>query len=231
MSWESTGEYYRIINEMVWRKLGGQHSAQLVLYSVDFDPIERAQNKQRWDDAALILTNAANALKRAGADFMLICTNTMHKVADQVEQASGLPLLHMIDATGNAIQREGMQRVGLIGTRFTMEDGFYQDRLQSRFGVETLIPPEADRQNVHRVIYNELCHGQISSSSRELYQSIIADLGKAGAEGVVLGCTEIPSLIRPGSLNMPVFDTTRLHAEAAVILALGGYEQESPPAP
>lgn len=221
MSWQSTCAYYRLINEMVAQKLGGQHSAQLVLYSVDFDPVERAQNDQRWDEAALVLADAGKALKRAGADFMVICTNTMHKVADEVQQSSGLPLLHIIDVTGKAIQQEGMRRVGLIGTRFTMEDGFYQDRLRDRFGLEVLTPPDADRRDIHRVIYDELCHGRIKSSSRELYQRIISDLARSGAEGVVLGCTEIPLLITPDHATIALFDTTRLHAEAAVALALG----------
>jgi aspartate racemase len=221
MSWESTGEYYRLINEMVWRKLGGQHSAQLVLYSVDFDPIERAQSEQRWDEATFILTDAAKALKRAGADFVLICTNTMHKVADEVEQASGLPLLHIIDVTGDAIRREGMQRVGLVGTRFTMEDGFYQRRLRSPFGLDALTPSERERQDIHRIIYDELCHGRIRSSSRKLYQKIISGLVDAGAEGIVLGCTEIPLLIRPEDVTVTVFDTLQIHVEAAVAMSLG----------
>jgi len=228
MSWQSTCEYYRLINEIVGQKLGGQHSAKVILYSVNFEPVERAQSEQRWDDAAVILADAGKALKRAGADFMLICTNTMHKVADEVERSSGLPLLHIIDATGEAIQREGIRQVGLIGTRFTMEDSFYQCRLRSRFGLEVLTPPEAERRDIHRVIYDELCHGQIKSSSRELYQRIISGLVRSGAEGIVLGCTEIPLLIQPAHVAVPVFDTMQLHAEAAVALALG-YGQPSGP--
>ena len=220
MSWQSSADYYRLINELVFQALGGQHSARLVLYSVDFDPIERAQREQRWDAAAAMLSDAGMALKRAGADLLLLCTNTMHKVADIVEEGAGLPLVHIADAAGEAIKRAGLLRVGLLGTRFTMEEDFYRARLLERFGLDVLIPPEDDRRDVHRIIYDELCHGHVDPASRQLYVRIIADLVERGAEGIVLGCTEIPSLIRPQDVSVPVFDTTRLHAEAAVALAL-----------
>jgi aspartate racemase len=220
MSWQSSAEYYSLINETVWRRLGGQHSARLVMYSVDFDPIERAQVEGRWEDMAVMLSEAGQALQRAGADFLLICTNTMHKVADAVEKASGLPLVHIVDATGQAIKQAGLRRVALLGTRFTMEDDFYRGRLRERFGFEVLIPLEPDRADVHRIIYDELCHGKIEERSRRRYLDIIAGLVDAGAQGIILGCTEIPLLIKQSDVAVPVFDTTRLHAEAAVALAL-----------
>ena len=221
MSWQSSAEYYKLINELVWQALGKHHSARVLMYSVDFEPIEQAQREQRWDDTAAMLAEAGTALKRAGAELLVLCTNTMHKVADAVEQASGLPLIHIADATGTAIKRAGLQRVGLLGTRFTMEQDFYRGRLQERFGVEVLVPCEEDRGEVHRVIYDELCLSKISASARQTYQEIIGRLVDRGAQGVVLGCTEIPLLIRPEDVSVPVLDTTKLHAEAAVALALG----------
>jgi aspartate racemase len=220
MSWQSTVDYYKLINEAVWQALGGQHSARLLLYSVDFDPIEKAQKEARWDDTASALSEAGSALQRAGADFLVLCTNTMHKVAAAVEKASGLPLLHIADATGMAIRQAGLRRIALLGTRFTMEDDFYRGRLQDRFDVDVLVPPEKQRLDVHRIIYDELCHGQVKEVSRSIYAEIVSDLAGRGAEGVILGCTEIPMLLRPQDVNVPVFDTTRLHAEAAVKEAL-----------
>jgi aspartate racemase len=220
MSWQSTTDYYKLINEMVWRELGGQHSARILLYSVDFEPIEQAQHEGRWDDTARMLAEAAVALKRGGADFLVLCTNTMHKVADAVERAAGLPLLHIADATGEAIKAMGLERVALLGTRFTMEDDFYSGRLQQRFGLKVLIPPEPDRLDVHHIIYDELCHGEVKDASRRRYVEIISDLAQAGAQGVILGCTEIPMLIKPPDVPIPIFDTTHLHAEAAVGRAL-----------
>lgn len=220
MSWQSSAEYYRLINELVSQRLGRHHSARLLLYSLDFDPIERAQREGRWDETAAILSRAGKGLQRAGADLVLLCTNTMHKVADAVEEASGLPLIHIADAAGAAIERAGLRRAGLLGTRFTMEDDFYRVRLHERFGLEVVVPPEKDRNDVHRIIYDELCHGKVSPASRRLYLKIIAGLVDRGAEGVVLGCTEIPLLVRPQDVAIPVFDTTQLHAEAAVELAL-----------
>lgn len=220
MSWNSTLEYYRIINESFAQRLGGFHSARLILYSLDFDEIERAQREARWDDAARILFEAASALKQAGADFLVICTNTMHKVADVVAEEAGLPLLHIVDVTGNAIRGRGLHRIGLLGTRFVMKEAFYQERLQERFGIEVLVPEEDDMLAVHRIIYDELCQGITKASSRRTCADIISRLVSRGAEGIVLGCTELPLFIGSGDMDVPVFDTTRLHAEAAVNLAL-----------
>jgi aspartate racemase len=221
MSWNSTLEYYRLINEMIAARLGGLHSAHIVLYSLDFEEIERVQREARWDDAATILCHAGQALKQAGADFLLICTNTMHKVADAVVKSVGLPVLHIVDATGNAIREQGLAKVGLLGTRFVMEEHFYQDRLKKSFDIDVLVPAEDERAIVHRIIYNELCRGKISIPSRQACLEIIEKLIERGAEGIVLGCTELPLLIRPDDIHASVFDTTRLHAEAAVELALG----------
>lgn len=220
MSWHSSLEYYRLINEVVAQKLGGLHSAHVVLYSLDFDEIEQAQRQARWDDAVNILAEAGSALKRAGADFLVICTNTMHKVAEAVAERTGLPLLHIGDVTGNAITERGLHKVGLLGTRFIMEEQFYQRRLQERFGIEVLVPGEEERAIVHRIIYDELCQGRIRDSSRRACVKIIAGLIGQGAEGIILGCTELPSLVLPSDINVPLFDTSRLHAEAAVRLAL-----------
>ena len=219
MSWESTVEYYRLINEMTAQRLGGLHSGRVVLYSVDFDEIERAQAEGRWDDAVAILSAAATALERAGADFLVICTNTMHKVADQVATSTELHLLRIGEVTGAAIARQGLKKVGLLGTRFTMEEGFYRDVLE-RFGLRVLVPPESDMDAVHRIIYQELCRGQIRESSRCVCVQVIERLVERGAEGIVLGCTELPLLIRPEDVGVPLFDTTRLHAEATVEMAL-----------
>ncbi len=220
MSWNSSLEYYRLINEMVSRKLGGLHSARVVLYSLDFEEIERAQQESRWEDAAGILAKAAIALEQAGADFLLICTNTMHKVADAVGKTTGLPILHIVDATGSAIREQGLRNVGLLGTRFVMEEQFYRDRLKKRFDIDLVVPAEDEQATVHRIIYDELCRGKIRDSSRQSCLDIIEKLIERGAEGIVLGCTELPLLIRPGDVQVPVFDTMRLHAEAAVELAL-----------
>ena len=220
MSWNSTLEYYRIINESTARRLGGLHSARLVLYNLDFDQIEKAQREGRWDDTAGILVDAGNALKRAGADFLVICTNTMHKVADDVEGKVGLPLLHIVDVIGHAVRERGLQRIGLLGTSFLMMEPFYRDRLRDRFAIEVLVPGEEDIDTIHRIIYDELCAGKIDASSRRACGDIIDRLVNKGAGGIVLGCTELPLLIRPGDINVPMFDTTRLHAEAAVNKAI-----------
>lgn len=220
MSWNSTLEYYRIINESFARRLGGLHSARLVLYNLDFDEIQRAQHEDRWDDIATILVDAGNALKRAGADFLVICTNTMHKVADDVEERVGLPLLHMVDVIGTAVKEREMQRIGLLGTRFLVQGHLYRDRLRDRFAIQVLAPEEEDIDTVHQIIYSELCAGKTEPSSRRVCADIISRLMNKGAEGIVLGCTELPLLIRPGDTHAPIFDTTRLHAEAAVNLAL-----------
>ena len=221
MSWNSTLEYYRFINELVAARLGGLHSANIVLYSLDFAEIEHIQREAHWDDAADILIKAATALKRTGADFLVICTNTMHKVADVVTERSQLPILHIADVAGSAIAERGLRRVGLLGTRFVMEEPFYRDRLQKRFGIKVLVPGQEEQDIVHRIIYEELCLGKIEQVSRQACLKITEGLKEQGAEGIVLGCTELPLLIRPGDVRVPLFDTTRLHAEAAVKLALG----------
>jgi len=221
MSWNSTVEYYRFINELVAARLGGLHSANIALYSLDFAEIESAQRESRWDDTADILVKAAAALKQSGADFLVICTNTMHKVADVIAERSELPILHIADVAGGAIAEQGLCRVGLLGTRFVMSEAFYRDRLQKGFGIDVLVPGQEEQNIVHRIIYEELCLGKIEESSRQTCIKIIEGLRGQGAQGIILGCTELPLLIRPADVPIPLFDTTRLHAEAAVCLALG----------
>ncbi|MFG3114479.1 aspartate/glutamate racemase family protein [Streptomyces sp. NPDC048197] len=219
MSWESTAEYYRLLNELTRERLGGLHSSKCVLYSVDFAEIERLQVEGRWDEAAGILAEAAKALEAAGADLLLICTNTMHKVADQVAAATSVPLLHLADTTAEAVRAHGLRRIGLLGTAFTMGQDFYRGRL-AHHGLDVLVPDAAGRSTVHKVIYDELCLGIVREESRASFQAVIDDLVAAGAEGIVLGCTEIELLIGPEHSPVPVFPTTRLHAEAAVNHAL-----------
>ncbi|MER7674659.1 aspartate/glutamate racemase family protein [Kitasatospora sp. NPDC096128] len=219
MSWESTAEYYRTLNELTRDRLGGLHSARLVLYSVDFADIERLQAAGRWDEAGAVLADAARALEAAGAELLLICTNTMHKVADQVAAAVSVPLLHLADATAAAVRTAGLRRVGLLGTAFTMEQDFYRGRLAVG-GLDVLTPGADSRALVHRVIYEELCLGIVREESRAAYRRIIADLAAAGAEGIILGCTEIELLVHPEDSPVPLFPTARLHAEAAVTAAL-----------
>ncbi|UCL88598.1 MULTISPECIES: aspartate/glutamate racemase family protein [Pseudomonas] len=220
MSWESTIPYYRQINERIKERLGGLHSAKVVLYSVDFHEIERLQHVGDWDAAGRLLADAARSLKAAGADFLVLCTNTMHKVAPAIEAAVDIPLLHIADPTAEAIRAAGVTTVGLLGTRFTMEQAFYKDRLVDRFGLKVLTPSEADRQVVHRIIYEELCLGRIRDESREEYRRIIAALVAQGAEAVILGCTEISLLVGPADASVPLFDTTALHALHAADAAL-----------
>jgi aspartate racemase len=220
MSWNSTLEYYRLINEVVAARLGGIHSANIVLYSLDFAEIEGTQREARWDDAADILVKAGTSLKQAGADFLIICTNTMHKVADPVAERSQLPILHIGDVAGSAITEQGLRRVGLLGTKFVMEESFYRDRLQKNFGIEALVPGQEEQHTVHPIIYEELCLGKIEEASRHACLKIVEGLTGQGAQGIVLGCTELPLLIRPGDVRVSLFDTTRLHAEAAAKLAL-----------
>ncbi len=220
MSWESSAEYYRLVNERVRARLGGFHSARTVLYSVDFAAIEAMQAEGRWDDAGRELNRAARALEAAGADFVVLCTNTMHKVADRLADGLGIPLLHLADATAAAIKAGGVKRVGLLGTGFTMTQPFYRERLAAH-GLDVLVPDEADRETVHRIIYDELVHGIVTDASRERYREVIARVVEAGAEGVVYGCTEIELLVGPGDSPVPTFPTTGLHAEAAVDYALG----------
>jgi aspartate racemase len=220
MSWESTVHYYRLINEAVRARLGGLHSAQTLLYSVDFAPLEQMQKEARWDEAGRTLADAAQRLERGGADFVVLCTNTMHKVIGAIEAAVQIPVLHIADATGDAVRARGVRKVGLLGTRFTMEEPFYRERLTSRFGLEVLTPGEADRARVHSVIYEELCFGVTREPSREDFRRIAAAMADAGAEGIILGCTEIMMLLGPDDVRVPVFDTTAIHAHAAVDRAL-----------
>jgi aspartate racemase len=220
MSWESTLPYYRHINEAVKARLGGLHSARLVLYSVDFQEIEQLQRSGDWQRAGELLGEAAVALERAGADFLLLCTNTMHKVAAAIEGATRLPLLHIADPTAAAIRAAGLRRVGLLGTRFTMEQPFYRERLERHHGIQVLVPDEAERAEVHRVIYAELCLGVVREESRQAYRQVIARLVAQGAEAVILGCTEIGLLLGEADASVPLFDTCLLHARAAADEAL-----------
>lgn len=220
MSWESTAEYYRLLNEFTRERLGGLHSARCVLYSVDFAEIERLQAQGRWDEAGEVLADAARSLEAAGADLVLLCTNTMHKVADQVQAAVSVPLLHLADATAEAVRARGLRRVGLLGTAFTMEQDFYRGRLAAG-GLEVSVPDADERALVHRVIYEELCIGVVREESRTAYREVIAGLVAAGAEGIVLGCTEIELLVGAEDSPVPVFPTARIHAAAALDAALG----------
>ena len=220
MSWESSIEYYRIINEGVKGKLGGLHSAKSVMYSVDFAEIETLQHEGRWEEATQAMVEAAKHVEAGGADFVIICTNTMHKMAEEVEAAIHIPLLHIVDATAEAIKALGLQVVGLLGTNFTMEQDFYRGRLVERHGLEVLIPEEQDREIVHRVIYDELVLGVIKPESRSQYERIIEKLIEAGAQGIILGCTEIGLLVKDEDSRVPLFDTTFIHAVAAVEYAL-----------
>jgi aspartate racemase len=222
MSWESTVPYYREVNELVRLRLGGLHSARVALFSVDFHDVELLQRTGAWDEAGKALAKAARSVEAAGADFLVLCTNTMHKVAPAIEAAVSIPLLHIADATAAAVKGKGVRTVGLLGTRFTMEEDFYRGRLESRHGLEVLVPEADDRDLVHRVIYEELCLGVVSEESRAGYREVIRRLAARGAAGVVLGCTEIAMLVSPSDSPVPVFDTTRLHAAAAVDLALAG---------
>jgi len=222
MSWNSTSEYYRIINELVAERLGGLHSARLIVYSLDFDEVRQAQRQAHWDDATDILSQAGIALKQAGADFLLIGTNTMHKVADAVRERAGLLLIDIIDVTANAVIKSGLGTVGLLGSRFVMEEPFYMGKLEKQFGIKVLVPEEEEQAIVDRIIFDELCQGKIEASSRRDCVKIIAKLVGQGAQGIILGCTELPLLIQPGDVTVPLFDTTQLHAEAAVNLALAG---------
>lgn len=219
MSWESTVTYYAMINEAVRTRLGGLHSAKILLYSVEFAEIERLQHEGRWDEAGALLADVAQRLESAGAEFLVICTNTMHLVAPRIEAAVKIPLLHIADPTAAEVQRRGIATVGLLGTRFTMEKDFYRTRLE-RAGLRVVTPAEGDRDLVHRVIYDELCLGRIEDPSRDAYKDVIARLVAAGAEGIILGCTEIGLLIRPEDAPVPLFDTTALHARAAAEMAL-----------
>ena len=220
MSWESTAPYYRYINESIKERLGGYHSAKVILYSVDFDEVERLQQSGNWEAAGSLLAQAARAIESAGADCLLLCTNTMHKVTPAIEAAVCIPLLHIVDATAQQIKSTGLSKIGLLGTRFTMEEAFYTDRLNARHGLSVLIPDEQDREIIHRVIYEELCRGQVINKSRTEYCRVMADLVRRGAEGIILGCTEISILVGADDSSVPLFDTTRIHACKAVEWAL-----------
>jgi aspartate racemase len=215
MSWESSLLYYRQINEAVRARLGGLHSARLLLYSVDFAEIEELQRAGDWDRAGLMLADIARTLESAGAEALVLCTNTMHKVADAIEEAVAIPVLHIADATGAAIVRSGLDSVGLLGTGFTMEQTFYRERLQERFGLRVLTPSASDRDLVHRVIYEELCRGRIEATSRAEYRRVMTDLADRGARAIILGCTEISLLVKAADARVPLFDTTAIHAQFA----------------
>lgn len=220
MSWESTAEYYRLINTKIKEHLGGLHSAKLVLYSIDFAEIEILQQQRNWQKAGQLLTDAAQTIEKAGAEFLLICTNTMHIVADTIAQNIHIPIIHIADATGDALVNQGIKQVGLLGTAFTMEKDFYKNRLINQYGLQVITPDSTDREKVHNIIYDELCAGIINQSSKETYLSTIDKLVENGAQAIILGCTEIGMLIKQSDTSIPLFDTTLIHAEKAVTLAL-----------
>ncbi len=216
MSWESSAVYYRLLNERVAQILGGSHSCECIMDSVDFDRIERLQHKERWDELCGIMKDKAMKLEKAGAEIILLCTNTMHVCEPVMTRDLNVPFLHIADATGEAIVSTGLRKVGLLGTRFTMEKDFYSKALKEKYEVEVIIPEPGDRETIHSCIYKELVRGKFSKDSKKEFQRIIADLHEAGAEGVILGCTEIPMLITQSDVDIPVFDTTALHVEAAL---------------
>lgn len=221
MSWESTASYYKALNEGVKSQLGGLHSAKICLYSVDFDEIEKLQHQGNWSETALILAEAAKSVERGGADFLMICTNTMHKVVPEIESQISIPILHIADATAKILVRDGVTKVGLLGTRFTMEQDFYKGRITEKFGIEVIVPDTDEQTVVHDIIYKELCLGQINSDSRERYLEIIANLHAQGAQAVILGCTEIALLVKQSDTTVPLYDTTQIHAAHGVECALG----------
>ena len=220
MSWESTIPYYRALNEAVKQQLGGLHSARCILYSVDFHDIEQLQHVGNWEAAGAMLADAARSLEQAGADFIVLCTNTMHKVASSIEAAANIPLLHIADATAMVIKQAGFNRVGLLGTKFTMEQPFYRDYLSEQHGIEVLVPNDAERDSLHQIIYQELCQGIINSESKQAVRRMMAGLAWQGVDAIILGCTEIGLLVGKADAAVPLFDTTLLHANAAVQLAL-----------
>jgi aspartate racemase len=220
MSWESSLEYYKIINESIKKKLGGLHSAECIMYSVDFEPIEKLQHEGRWNELTQKMITIAQKLENSGAELILICTNTMHKMAEDVEKKIKIPLLHIADATAERIKQKGLKKVGLLGTKFTMEEDFYKGRLSEKHNINVIVPNSEERKIVHDIIYNELCLGLIRENSKAGYKKIIKNLVENGAEGVILGCTEIPMLVEQGDVRIPLFDTTTIHAEFAVNFAL-----------
>ena len=220
MSWESSLEYYRLINEITKEKLGGLHSARSILYSVDFADIERLQHQGNWQKAGEVLSSAAIALEKGGADFIVLCTNTMHKLADAIETAIAIPFLHIADATGQEIQKQKLKTIGLLGTKFTMEEDFYTTRLIQKYNLNILLPSSEERETIHQIIYEELCLGILNDTSRSQYLKIVERLRDRGAEGIILGCTEIGLLIQQKHIAIPLFDTTEIHARTAVEYAL-----------
>lgn len=216
MSWESTQTYYQLLNQGVKQQLGGLHSAKVILHSVNFAEVAALQHDNDWDALTQLLQKAAQGLEQAGAESIVICTNTMHKIAPEVEQALSVPLLHIVDATAKVLMQKQQTKVGLLGTRFTMEDDFFVKRLQDKFGIEAIVPNEQDRQIVHEVIYQELCQGECKASSRDQYIRIVDELAQQGAQGIILGCTEIGLLLKPEHTTIPLFDTAQLHAQAIV---------------
>ena len=220
MSWESSIEYYRIINEVTKIKLGGLHSAKSVMYSVNFAEVEILQHQGRWIEAAQMMVDAAKNLENGGADFIVLCTNTMHKVAEDIQASVKIPFLHIADATAQRVKDSGIQKIGLLGTRFTMEEDFYKGRLSQKYGLEVSVPSAHEQEIIHRVIYDELVVGRIEQSSKVKYMDIIERMIGQGVEGIILGCTEIGLLIHHEDSRVPLFDTTRIHAEAAVEYAL-----------
>ncbi|MBR9787045.1 aspartate/glutamate racemase family protein [Vibrio sp. J1-1] len=221
MSWESTASYYKALNEGVKSRLGGLHSAKICLYSVDFDEIEKLQHQGKWSETAQILAEAAKSVERGGADFLMICTNTMHKVVPEIESHISIPILHIADATAESLVQDGVTKVGLLGTRFTMEQDFYKGRISEKFGIEVVVPNVDEQTVVHDIIYQELCLGQINTHSRESYLKIIANLHAQGAQAVILGCTEIALLVKQSDTTVPLYDTTEIHAAHGVEWALG----------
>ncbi|PGL10104.1 aspartate racemase [Bacillus cereus] len=219
MSWESTSEYYRIINEEIKERLGGLHSAKCLINSVDFEEIERCQSSGDWGGAGEILGNAAYSLQKGGADFIIICTNTMHKVVGKIKAKIDIPVLHIADATAKEIKRKDIQKVGLLGTKYTMEQDFYKSRIEEH-DIKVIVPSEKNRKEINKVIYTELCLGKIVSQSREYYKRVIEELVQKGAQGIILGCTEIGLLIKQENVSVPIFDTTHIHAIEAVKVAL-----------
>ena len=223
MSWESSHEYYRIINETVKEFLGGLHSAKSIMYSFDFEEIEALQHQGKWLELGQLIIDAAQRLEKGGADLIIICTNTVHKVADEVQESINIPLLHIADATAEKISEKGLRKVGLLGTKFTMEEGFYKDRLTEKYGLEVIIPNKEERQVIHDIIYKELVVGEMNQFSKEKFKISIQNLKKKEAQGIILGCTEIPLLIKQVDVDLPLFDTTTIHARSAVKYALGSY--------
>jgi len=221
MSWESTASYYKALNEGVKSRLGGLHSAKICLYSVDFDEIEKLQHQGKWSETALILSEAAKSVERGGADFLMICTNTMHKVVPEIESQTSIPILHIADATAESLVQDGVTKVGLLGTRFTMEQDFYKGRISEKFGIDVVVPTADEQTVVHDIIYQELCLGEIKTESRDRYLKIIANLHAQGAEAVILGCTEIALLVKQSDTTVPLYDTTEIHAAHGVEWALG----------